>query len=128
MSVKYSIVERPDPRDITQPRKFYPTIKRTETVTLDSMVDTISDYSTVNPPDVLAVLESLIRLVPKQLLQGRGVNFGSLGTFYLSASSEGSDTEEDVNESKFKKIYLRFLPSKKLKNKFRDIFFEKISG
>lgn len=125
MPVKFNVIAKSDPRDLSQPKKYYASLKRSETIDLENMVDTISDYSTVNPPDVMAVLESLVRLIPKQLLQGRGVNFGRLGTFYLSATSDGSDTEEEVNEFNIRKVRLRFQPSRKLSRKFRDISYER---
>ncbi|GEM_PF-1918292 len=128
MPVKYKIVNRVDPGDTNLPAKFYPLLTKTETVDLDQMVDLITDYSTVNPPDVLAVLESFFRLVPRQLLQGRRVEFGSMGSFYLSASAEGSDTKMDVDESKIRNVKIRFLPSKKMKSKVKDISFERTNS
>jgi predicted histone-like DNA-binding protein len=83
-----------------------------DTTDLQGLVEMISRYSTVNPPDVLAVLESLIRLVPQELAQGRGVQLGRLGSFKLTVSSEGQLRKKDVSPKNVKKINMHFRPGK----------------
>ncbi|MBP5424522.1 MAG: hypothetical protein J6Y33_00410, partial [Prevotella sp.] len=49
----------------------------------------------------------------EQLLEGKKVQFGDLGTFYLSVKSVGSATEEGFNAGQnIKGLYLRFAPSR----------------
>jgi hypothetical protein len=49
----------------------------------------------------------------EQLLEGKKVQFGDLGVFYLSVKSEGSATEEDFNLGQnIKGLYIRFRPSR----------------
>jgi hypothetical protein len=49
----------------------------------------------------------------EQLLEGKKVQFGDLGTFYLAVKSEGTAKEEDFNLGvNIKGLYLRFAPSR----------------
>ena len=51
---------------------------------------------------------------PEQLLEGKKVQFGELGTFYLSVKSSGADDEEKFNlGTDIKGLYLRFQPSRR---------------
>ena len=97
-----------------------------DTTDLQGLVEMISRYSTVNPPDVLAVLESLIRLVPQELAQGRGVQLGRLGSFKLTVSSEGQLRKKDVSPKNVKKINMHFRPGKSVKNELENLKFERI--
>lgn len=48
-----------------------------------------------------------------QLLEGKKVQFGDLGTFYLSVKSVGADKEEDFNMGQnIKGLYIRFRPNR----------------
>ncbi len=50
----------------------------------------------------------------EQLLEGKKVQFGDLGTFYLSVRSNGADDEEKFNlGTDIKGLYLRFQPSRR---------------
>lgn len=125
MSVNYNIVQRIDPRDPNAPKKYYAALVQKDSIDLEYMVDAISNYSTVNPPDVLAVIESLVRLIPIELANGRGVRFGKLGNFYLTANSEGQENEEDVSSDIISKINLRFKPNSKFKKLLGELSFNK---
>ena len=59
------------------------------------------------------VANKLQSCILEQLLEGKKVQFGELGTFYLSAKCTASDTEENFNVGQnVKGLYLRFAPSR----------------
>jgi hypothetical protein len=61
----------------------------------------------------LGVANKLQSCILEQLMEGKKVQFGDLGTFYLSARTNGADTPDDFNiSSNVKGIYLRFQPSR----------------
>ena len=48
MSVKYRLIERVDPRDLTLPRKFYAQIKNGDDVKINDLIELLAQFSTVN--------------------------------------------------------------------------------
>ena len=61
----------------------------------------------------LGVANKLNNCILEQLLEGKKVKFGELGTFYLSVKSTGALTEEDFNLGQnISGLYLRFSPSR----------------
>ena len=70
MAVKYSIMQRPKPGDASAPKKFYAVAKSDGEVTLRQLAEQIADISTVSSIDTLAVLESLLKVIPNHLLRG----------------------------------------------------------
>lgn len=126
MAVHYSIIQRIKPGDPSAPRKFYALAKSSGEVTLRELSESISDISTVSSIDTLAVLESLISVIPKQLLKGRIVRLGEFGTFRLNLSSEGADTEEAFNKSNIKGVKLNFRPGKIIRTELKTVDYQKV--
>jgi hypothetical protein len=71
MSVKYTIVERPNPQDREAPKKFYPSIQASGRMSLRQLSKRISQMCTVSSPDTLAVLESMLTIIPEELADGK---------------------------------------------------------
>lgn len=73
----------------------------------------------------MAAYESLIALIPNQLAEGKIVELGAFGSFWLRNSSEGSDSAEEVNETKITKVQPRFNPGRIFKNVLKTLEFKK---
>lgn len=125
MSIKYSVIQRPKPGDPSAPRKFYAIVQNDGEVSLRELADQIASISTVSPIDTMAVLESLIQVIPNYMLNGQIVRLGELGSFFVTLSSEGADTEEAFTTSMIKRAKVNFRPGKLIKNKMKTATFEK---
>ncbi len=119
MAGKYNVVQRVNPRDTTAARRFYAVAQKNGEVSLRELADRISDISTVSSIDTMAVLESLIKVIPSELLSGRIVRLGDFGTFRLTLSSEGADTQDDFNKSLIKNVRLKFRAGKLIANSLK---------
>lgn len=72
-----------------------------------------------------------------KFLDSKRVQFSDLGTFYLSAESEGEEEKDEFSADNVKKAHLRFLPnmkrtfrldSKTLRNKASLIDLDVLNG
>ena len=74
----------------------------------------MSEHNSVYGEDVcLGVANKLQNCMLEQLLEGKKVQFGELGVFYLSMKSTGADKEEDFNlGSNINGLFLCFAPSR----------------
>lgn len=94
--------------------KFYGHVVSTKTMSYAELCKHMSEHNSVYGQDVCSgVAIKLQNCILEQLLEGKKVQFGDLGTFYLATKSKGSEKEEDFNfGSDIKGLYLRFAPSR----------------
>ena len=94
--------------------KVYARIVSLKTMTYQELCKHMAEHNSVYGSDVcLGVANKLQSCILEQLMEGKKVQFGDLGTFYLSARTNGADTPDDFNiSSNVKGIYLRFQPSR----------------
>ena len=126
MSANYSVVSKVNPRDLSAPRKFYPSYKSSGRVTLRQLSKKIAQISTVSTADTAAVIESLLELIPQELASGNIVELGAFGSFRLAIKTEGAATAEEVSVRNIKKVQPRFTPGKEFKQAVANTEFKKV--
>jgi predicted histone-like DNA-binding protein len=126
MSVKFNVVERPNPQDREAPKKFYPSIQSSGRRSLRQLSNRITQMCTVSTPDTLAVLESLLTVIPQELAEGNIVELGDFGSFWLRNNAEGAEEMEKVSASQVTNLLPRFIPGKEFKKALKGVDFEKI--
>ncbi len=126
MAVNYSVIQRVKPGDPSAPRKYYAVAQTDGDVNLRTLANRIAEISTVSTIDTLAVLESLITVLPEYLVDSKIVRLGDFGSFRLTLSSEGADTEDAFNESMIKNVKLKFRPGKIIANALKTVDFKKV--
>lgn len=94
--------------------KWYGRVVSTKTMSYQELCKHMSEHNSVYGEDVcLGVANKLQNCMLEQLLEGKKVQFGELGTFYLSVKSTGADKEEDFNlGANIQGLYLCFSPSR----------------
>lgn len=118
--------------------KTYGKVVTTKTMTYNQLCKHMSEHNSVYGEDVCTgVAIKLQNCILKQLLEGKKVQFGELGTFYLAVKTAGKESEEDFNlGTDIKGLYLRFTPcrqdvndlSSKTLKKSKHPLLHKISG
>ena len=116
-------MERGNPGNPAAPKKWYPVLKSTGMVKEREVARQIADETTLNPKEAEMAISQALKVVTALLLSGSTVQLGSLGSFRLTASTEASDTPEQVTASKIKKLNVRFTESEDLKNALKKAKF-----
>ena len=95
-------------------QKYYGKVVTTNTMSYKELTKHMSEHNSVYGEDVCSgVAIKLQSCILEQLLEGKKVQFGDLGTFYLSVKSEGAESEDKFNMNQnIKGLYLRFTPSR----------------
>ena len=125
MAVSYVLVERGNPQKPEEPKKFYAQAKSTGSVTLKELGKEITQRSTVNHADTLAVLEALTQVLADNLSAGKIVRLGDFGTFQISVGSEGADTEKEFTSNLVKNPKVAFRAGNDLKDMLKVLKYEK---
>ena len=94
--------------------KWYGRVATTKTMTYQELCRHMSEHNSVYGEDVcLGVANKLQNCMLEQLLEGKKVQFGELGVFYLSVKSTGTDEEKDFNLGiNINGLFLCFQPSR----------------
>lgn len=125
MAVQFNVLEIGNPMDPMAPKKFYARPVSKGEVTLEDLTEDISHASSINESDVYAVLQSLVREIPRNIARGHIVRLGSLGSFRLGSNSKGSETAEEVSSANIVRTRLLFHPGNKVKSAMRNLTFAK---
>ncbi|PZF71146.1 HU family DNA-binding protein [Taibaiella soli] len=126
MSVKFSVVQRPNPQKPNDPKKWYVSVQSSGDISLRELSTEIAARSTVSSADVLAVLENLLHIIPEELGKGNIVRLGDFGSFSLTLQSEGMATEEEVIATAIKGNKLHFRPGKEIAKKLDGVEYRKV--
>ena len=94
--------------------KWYGRVVSTKTMSYQELCKHMSEHNSVYGEDVcLGVANKLQNCMLEQLLEGKKVQFGELGTFYLSVKSTGANKEGDYNLGvNIQGLFLCFAPSR----------------
>ena len=94
--------------------KWYGRVVSTKTMSYQELCKHMSEHNSVYGEDVcLGVANKLQNCMLEQLLEGKKVQFGELGVFYLSVKSTGANKEEDFNLGvNINGLFLCFAPSR----------------
>jgi predicted histone-like DNA-binding protein len=126
MAVKYILIERPNPSNRTAPKKWYAVAKSSGELTFRDLSKQIAQGSTtVSDTDVMAVLNDLIKILGRNLADGKIVRFGDFGSFQITLSSDGAEAEQSFNAKLIKAAKIQFKPGADLKDVTKTLTFEK---
>ncbi|MDR3297527.1 MAG: HU family DNA-binding protein [Prevotellaceae bacterium] len=126
MAVKYVVSEKGNPLKPAEPKKWYVSAKSTGVVTLKALGKQITQRSTVNQADTVAVLEGLTQTLAEQLAEGKIVRLGDFGSFQIRIGSDGAETAEKCNASLIRAKKVAFRPGADLKELLNNLKFEKL--
>ena len=76
-------------------------------------------HGTIYTSDIVkGGVEKFINCFEELLLEGNKIKLDGLGTFYLSASTEGVADEKDFSANNVKAIHVRFLPDQSKESEY----------
>ena len=128
MSLKYSIVARKNPSDTNAPKKYYPQAQSVGIADFKSLARRIQKNTGQSYADVTGVLAALEDALPEELLAGKIVRLGSLGSFYTTYKTIPGETPEEVSAKNIVEARIRYRPARSLLSEVNNSAkFEKVS-
>ena len=125
MSILINTIQKTNPQKPKEPAKYYAVAQSRGEVNFRDMAKEIAEITTVSVPDAVAVLESLVMIIPRHIEKGEIVRLGELGSLRITINSEASVTPEEVNASKVKKANYRFSPGGELQQTLKVLKYSK---
>ena len=125
-NVTYSVVPRINPREKSDPPKYYAQAQSSGDVNIREMSERIQQTCTVTKADVYAVLVSMEDVIIDALKSGEIVRLGDLGTFQIGVSGKGTLTEEEYDSSLIEKARINFRPGIALSGILTTLSYAKV--
>jgi len=126
--LKYSIIERVNPRDLDAPRKFYAVKQNQGTVSVRDLARRISRETMLGLVETNGVIEALLAAVPALLAEGKLVSLGEFGSFRLTINSDGTETPEAFNASFIKGSKIHFRAGKEFADVLRLVEYSRVDN
>ncbi|HET9911135.1 MAG TPA: HU family DNA-binding protein [Anaerolineales bacterium] len=126
MSIKYNIVKRGRPDHAEVPKKYYPSLQSTGKVTMRELATEASNISTLSTADMMGAIEAFLTIIPRHLAEGKVVDLGDFGSFWLRFKAEGAEEPAKVRGNLITTLLPRFIPGKEFKRLLRAVKFERL--
>jgi len=126
MSIKFNIVKRGNPARPDIPKKYYPSIQSSGRVTLRELAEEASSLSSLSTTDIMAAVEIFLTIIPRELANGRIVELGDFGNFWLRSTAEGVEQPEQVRGYQITSLIPRFNAGKQFKSVLNSAEFKKM--
>ena len=115
--IDYSVYLQPNPMDETAAPKAYAKAQMRENMTFAKFVNHIASHNgSFSRGTVKGVLSDAVSCLVEQLLEGKKVALGELGSFWLSLTSTGADSLESFSASNIKEVNIIFTPGEDFEN------------
>jgi len=124
MALFFKKVEKINPRDTKAPKKWYATLKSIGLKKEKEIAVLAAEGTTLDPKEAQLAYSRFGIIVLRSLLDGHTVEIENLGTFRLTANSEGVDKKEELSANNIKSINMRFVPSKTTKEALQKATFK----
>ncbi len=109
--IDYSVSMMGNPLDPTVAPKAYARAQMREIMTFTKFVNHIAQHNGVfSRGTVKGVLSDACSCIVEQLLEGKKVQLGELGSFWVSLTSNGTDSMESFSASQIKEVNIIFTP------------------
>ena len=90
--------------------KYYGRVKATKTLNTTQLANHIAEHGSIITEDVLlSTINKMTKCIKELLKDGKNVKLDGLGTFYLSANTEGVANEKDFTANNVKAIRVKFI-------------------
>jgi predicted histone-like DNA-binding protein len=110
MGLFYKKIKRVNPLNRAI-EKWYPVLKSIGVLKTKELAKLMSDETTMNPKEAEMAIYELVKIFKRELKEGKTISIDDFGTFLLTASTTGEDTEEAVGAGNISGLNIRFRPN-----------------
>ena len=115
--IDYSVYMQPNPMDETVAPKAYAKAQMRELMTFAKFIEHIAKHNGVyTRGTVRGVVVDMCECLVEQLLEGKKIQLGELGSFWISLTSEGAESMEKFTAENIKSVNIVFTPGTDFEN------------
>ena len=121
MAIRYVRVQRNIQVGADPGIKFLARQVNNDTVSFDQIAERVQAHSSMTKADVYASFMQAVEEITEELMEGNPVQLGELGTVYPTFNAKAMEELDQVDITTISKPKLRFLFSKKLREKMKTV-------
>lgn len=126
MPVKFKVIKKSQPGvKGGGTKKYYASAHITHEKSLKRLIKEMEKTCAVDYEDIRTVLLTLVDAFKQSLLNGEIVRLGEIGSLRIVVSSDGADSENDVNADIIKSSRIVFTPSTTMIQELKDLEYVK---
>lgn len=126
--INYSVSLQANPANESAPEKAYAKPQMSELMTFNKFVRHIASHNGVySRGTVKGVISDMCECLVEMLLEGKKVQLGDLGDFWISLSSEGAESMEAFTAQNIKAVNILFTPGADFENLSSQAVFNPVS-
>ena len=115
--IDYSVYMQPNPLDETAAPKAYAKAQMRELMTFSKFINHIAQHNgSFSRGTVQGVISDACTCIVEQLLEGKKVQLGELGDFWISLTSNGAENMEKFTSDCIKAVNIVFTPGEDFEN------------
>ena len=127
--INYSVCLMPNPQDEMAPEKAYAKPQMAELMSFSKFVKHIADHNGVyTRGTVKGVISDMCECLVEMLLEGKKVQLGDLGNFWISLSSEGAESLNAFTSANITSVNIIFTPGEDFQNLVSRAKFNPVSS
>ena len=130
MAIPYVLIpQAPPPGKPHSTLKYYARAKSRREFTFRQLSQEVAQASTtVSDTDMMAALNLLTKIMKRHLENGEIIRLGDFGSFQISITSEGADSEAQFTTSLISGAKILFRPGVDLKEMLTTLKYEKVES
>ena len=127
--IDYSVYMQSNPLDETAAPKAYAKAQMRELMTFDKFIKHIASHNGgFSRGMVKGIVSDTCSCIVEQLLEGKKVQFGELGSFWISLSCTGAESMEDFTAANITGVNIVFTPGDDFANLVHDAEFNVVAS
>ena len=127
--INYSVCLLGNPQDEMAPEKAYAKPQMAELMSFNKFVKHIADHNGVyTRGTVKGVISDMCECLVEMLLEGKKVQLGDLGNFWISLSSEGAENLKAFTAANITSVNIIFTPGDDFQNLLSRAEFNPVSS
>lgn len=127
--IDYSVYMQPNPLDETAAPKAYAKAQMRELMTFDKFINHIASHNGgFSRGMVKGIVSDTCTCVVEQLLEGKKVQFGELGSFWISLTSTGAESMEAFTAANITGVNIIFTPGDDFANLINNAEFNLVAS
>lgn len=126
MTQRYCVRKKKDKSGEEEKVRYYAVPVLSGKTSAREMAQIISQRCSLTEGDVMATIIELAHLIEEEIHNGRKVTLDDIGSFYLSATSEGFETPEECTPRRVTANRVCFKADPKLRKNLKFVKFDKI--
>ena len=127
--IDYSVYMQANPMDENEPAKAYAKAQMSELLSFNKFVKHISDHNGVfSRGTVRGVILDMCECLVEMLLDGKKVQLGELGNFWVSLESTGASSATKFTAENITKVNIVFTPGEDFENLRQRAEFNVVSS